>query len=115
MLDHFGMPIDRGVEGLTAWQAAMRRLAPAANVGVKLSGFGLGHPAWTVEDTVPLLSRTLDLFGPERTMFGTNLPVDRLFAPPAQTFDAIDTALRGLSDAERRMVLQGTAARIYRL
>ena len=93
----------------------MRRLAAAPNVAVKLSGFGLGHPGWTVGDTVPLLRRTVDLFGPERTMCGTNLPVDRLFAPPAQTFDAIDATNRGLSHAERRMVLQGTAARIYRL
>jgi predicted TIM-barrel fold metal-dependent hydrolase len=115
VLDHFGMPIDRSVEGLVAWEAAMRRLAAAPNVAVKLSGFGLGHPAWTVEDTMPLLRRTIDLFGPERTMFGTNLPVERLFAPPAQTVDAIDATVRELSQAERRMVLQGTAARIYRL
>jgi predicted TIM-barrel fold metal-dependent hydrolase len=115
VLNHFGMPIDRSVEGLAAWEAAMRRLAAAPNVAVKLSGFGLGHPAWTVEDTVPLLRRTVDLFGPERTMCGTNLPVERLFAPPTQTFDAIDATVRELSHAERRMVLQGTAARIYRL
>jgi predicted TIM-barrel fold metal-dependent hydrolase len=115
VLDHFGMPVDRSIDGLAAWEAAMRRLAAAPNVAVKLSGFGLGHPAWTAEDTVPLLRRTLDLFGPDRTMVGTNLPVDRLFAPPARTFETIGAVVRELSDAERRMVLQGTAARVYRL
>lgn len=115
VLDHFGMPIDRSPEGVAAWHAALLRLAAAPNVAVKLSGFGLGHPAWTGADTIPLLLRALDAFGPDRTMVGTNLPVDSLFRPPAQTFLAIDATVRGLTDAERHMVLQGTATRIYRL
>lgn len=115
VLDHFGMPIDRTAEGLASWAAAMRRLSAASNVAVKLSGLGLGHPRWTVEDTVPLLRRTIELFGPERTMVGTNLPVDRLFAPPAQTFQALGVAVADLSATERHLILQGTAARLYRL
>lgn len=115
VLDHFGMPIDRSAAGLANWADALTRLADAPNVTVKLSGFGLGHPAWTVEDTAPILHRTLAVFGPDRTMVGTNLPVDRLFAPTAQTFRAFEAVIASLPAADAAMVLRQTAARVYRL
>ena len=115
VLNHFGMPIDRSPEGLAAWGAALARLAQAPNVAVKLSGFGLGHPGWSLDDTVPLLRRTLDLFGPGRTMVGSNLPVDRLFASGPKILDAIAATVADLSNDERHAVLIGTAERVYRI
>ena len=115
VLDHVGMPIDRSPDGLAAWGAALARLAGAPNVVVKLSGFGLGHPRWTVDDTLPLLRRALDLFGPARTLVGSNLPVDRLFAEPAAVFAAIRALAAPLSREDRHAVLRGTAERVYRI
>ncbi|MDE3176790.1 MAG: amidohydrolase family protein [Pseudomonadota bacterium] len=115
LLNHFGMPIDRTADGVAQWLAAMTRLATAPNVWVKLSGLGLGHPAWTVEDTLPLLRLTLDRFGLGRCMLGTNLPVDRLFAPPRQTFAAFVALTRGMSDDERDALYFRNAMTAYRL
>ena len=115
ILDHFGMPIDRTAEGVHAWAAALSRLAQAPNVAVKLSGLGLGHPDWTIFDTVPLLARTIDIFGPERVMVGTNLPVDRLFAQGSMILQAISQAVSPLSECEAYAVLTGTAERSYRI
>ena len=115
VLNHFGMPIDRGPEGVAAWSAALARLATAPNVVMKLSGFGLGYPRWSLADTLPLLLRALDTFGPDRTMVGANLPVDRLFAEPAAIFAAIQAVTAGLSPEERYAVLRGTAERVYRI
>jgi predicted TIM-barrel fold metal-dependent hydrolase len=115
VLDHFGMPIDRSLEGVAAWRAALARLAAAPNVVVKLSGLGLGHPHWRLADTLPLLDRALDTFGPDRTMVGTNLPVDRLFAEPAAILGAIRALAARLSPQDRHAVLRGTAERVYRI
>lgn len=115
VLNHFGMPVDRGPEGIRAWAAATARLARAPNVAVKLSGFGLGHPGWTLADTGPLLERTIATFGPERVMVGTNLPVDGLFADGPTILRAIAAVVAPLSEGERRAVLRGTAERIYRI
>jgi predicted TIM-barrel fold metal-dependent hydrolase len=115
ILDHFGMPIDRTREGVCAWASALRRLAQAPNVAVKLSGLGLGHPAWTALDTVPLLTRTIEIFGPERVMVGTNLPVDRLFADGSTIVQALGAAVAPLAKAEAYAVLCGTAERLYRI
>ena len=115
VLEHFGMVADRSKKGLAAWRSAIGRLARAPNVSVKLCGFGLGDPAWTVASVLPLLHHTLDTFGTERTMVGTNLPVDLLFAPPAKIVSVIRTLVMDLSENERIAVLRSNAERFYRI
>ena len=113
ILNHFGMPIDRSPEGLRGWTGAMRQLARADNVSVKLSGFGLGHPAWTLADTVPLLLQVIGMFGPERVMFGSNLPVDLLFSDASKLLAALEVCLQNLSPKDRRKIRHLNAERIY--
>jgi predicted TIM-barrel fold metal-dependent hydrolase len=79
ILNHAGMLMERDGESVAAWTDALRHLARAPNVAVKISGLGLGHPGWTTQDLRPLVLTVIDAFGPERCMFGTDLPVDALF------------------------------------
>lgn len=115
VLEHFGMVADRSEEGLAGWRSASRRLAQAPNINVKLCGFGLGDPAWTVESTRPLLHHTLGAFGTKRTMVGTNIPVDLLFASPRKIIAAIYAAVGHLSEQERIAVLRANAERFYKI
>ena len=115
VLEHFGMVEDRSTEGLSRWRPAISRLAQAPNVSVKLCGFGLGAPAWTLDDTLPLLHHTLEAFGPTRTMVGTNMPVDLLFAAPRKIVSAMHAAVRDLSRHERSAVLRSNAESFYRI
>lgn len=115
VLEHFGMVADRSPEGLSAWRAAISRLAQASNVSVKLCGFGLGAPAWTIEDTLPLLRHVLDAFGPGRTMVGTNMPVDLLFAAPKRIVSIIHAVAMDLSRDERIALLRSNAESFYRI
>ena len=93
----------------------MDRLARERNVSVKLSGFGLGHPRWTLEDTVPLLRQVIGIFGADRVMVGSNLPVDRLFASGRRIVEAIREAVLGLDPDDANRVLERTAERVYRI
>lgn len=115
VLEHFGMVADRSTKGLAAWRAALKRLSAAPNVSVKLCGFGLGAPDWSVGSVLPLLEHTLDVFGSHRTMVGTNLPVELLFSNPTQIGAVIRAAVAGLSVDERADVLRATAERVYRI
>jgi predicted TIM-barrel fold metal-dependent hydrolase len=115
VLEHFGMVADRSEEGLLAWRTAIGRLAQAPNVSVKLCGFGLGAPSWTPKDTLPLVRHALEAFGPKRTMVGTNMPVDLLFASPVRVIAMIHAIARDLSDDERVAVLCSNAERFYRI
>lgn len=115
VLDHAVMMSGRSVAEVAGWRDAVKRLAAAENVAIKLSGLGLGDPRWSIETTLPLLRHAIDCFGPERTMVGTNLPVDRLFATPGRIVSALRAAVADLDAGERRAILSATAERFYRI
>ena len=114
-LCHCGSPWHQDAAGLEHWRKGLRRLAALPNVACKVSGLGMFNPQWQAEDLRPLILEVIDTFGPERTMFGSNFPVDKLY----NTYDALwgsyDTITAGFSDAERRQLFVETASRFYPL
>ena len=115
LLNHFGMPVDRSPAAIAGWDAALRKLAECTNILIKLSGVGLGHPHWTIADTSPLLRRAIGIFGADRAMFGTNLPVDRLFAVPDHILECYAQVLQGFGAADRLALTITNAERAYRI
>jgi predicted TIM-barrel fold metal-dependent hydrolase len=113
ILDHTGLPADRGAEGLAAWRGAMARLAACPNVAVKISGLGVPGKAWTAEANRPVVLATIDLFGPGRCMFASNFPVDSLCGTFDEIYAGFEEITRGFTDGERRQMFSGNAARIY--
>jgi predicted TIM-barrel fold metal-dependent hydrolase len=104
VLLHAGMP--EGDPG--AWRTALEQLAPYANLAVKLSGQGT-FVHRVDRELIGLVARTsLELFGPDRCMFGSNFPIESLW-----------TDLPTLVEAWREVLpdeaLSDTARRIYRL
>ncbi len=115
VLAHCGMPEDLTPEGWRAWRAGMERLAAVPSVSVKLSGLGTfihrvdqAHIERTVRETV-------ELFGPERCLWGSNFPIEKLWTDYASLLDAYRKALAHLSEADQTQIFAGTAQRLYRL
>ncbi|MBO4208426.1 amidohydrolase family protein [Micromonospora echinofusca] len=115
VLEHLGYPRRRDPEYFRGWRRGIDALAAVPNVHCKISGVGMGDPRWSSESIAPWIGYCIEVFGPQRCVFGTNWPVDRLFS----SYDAIVTAYRdavaGLSDAEQRQVLHDNAVALYRL
>jgi L-fuconolactonase len=59
--------------------------------------------------------QAMDMFGPGRTMFGSDWPPCTLTASYPDVLAAARAVTRGLTDAERAAVFAGTARRVYRL
>ena len=115
ILNHTGLPADRSPEGLDGWRAAMRLLAGAPNVAVKISGIGQAGKPWSVEANRAIVLDTIDIFGPDRCMFASNFPVDSLVGSFATIFGGFDQITAGISAAERDAMFRGNAMRIYRI
>ena len=112
IVDHAGSPHDRSPEGLAAWREGMARLAALPHVSVKISGLGMFDPDWTAASMAPVIDAILELFGPKRTMWGSNFPVDKLFG----TFDrTVDMVAERVPAEARDDVFRRTAARVYAL
>jgi predicted TIM-barrel fold metal-dependent hydrolase len=115
VLGHAGFPISRDSEYLKSWRQAVLELASAPNVVCKVSGLGMGDHEWTAESWRPLVEDCLSAFGPNRCMFGSNWPVDRLYASYDAVVGAFDHLTGGLSPSERDEFFRATALRVYGL
>jgi L-fuconolactonase len=116
VLDHIAKPNIRGGQ-FEPWGSKMRELASLPNVVCKLSGVvtEADHQNWTMEDIKPYVLHTLEVFGEDRVMFGSDWPVSTLAADYPRWVDAVETLTADLSDAAKRKLWSGNAKRFYRL
>jgi L-fuconolactonase len=96
---------------------AVAPLAACPNATAKLSGLvtEADWTRWTPADLRPYVLTAVELFGPDRLMFGSDWPVCLLAATYQQVADALESILDGLSPADRAHIWAGTATRTYRL
>ena len=73
------------------------------------------HAGWREQDVASYGEWLLDLFGPERLMFGSDWPVCTLAASYAEVLELARSALAQLSATEQDAVFAGTARRFYGL
>ena len=115
ILNHTGLPSDRSPEGLAGWRAAMRELAGASNVALKISGLGQAGQPWSANANRSVVLDAIDIFGPERVMFASNFPVDSLCADFDTIFSGFKTIVADLSQAEQTSLFCANALKFYRL
>lgn len=115
ILNHAGMPHIPGAEGFAGWQDGMRKLAACDNVAVKISGLAMTDHEWTTEGIRPIVEATIEIFGVERCMFGSNFPVDGLYSTFDTIWNAFKTLTQGFSESERVAMFHDNAERFYRL
>jgi predicted TIM-barrel fold metal-dependent hydrolase len=115
ILQHAGMLEDLSDKGREAWLRGMRLLSAQPNVVSKLSGLGTfihandpAHVAWVVRETV-------GMFGPDRCLFGSNFPIEKLWTDYGALVSAHRDALASFTPAQQAAMLHDTAARVYRL
>lgn len=115
ILNHAGMPVDRDEEGLWAWREGLSALAARPNVFAKISGLGMLDHGWTTEGLRPFVRGVIEAFGPERAMFASNFPVDRLYSSFERLYGAFAEIVGDLSRDEQERLFARTAAAVYRL
>ena len=114
-LCHAGSPNDFSPGGLAAWRDGLAALAQVPGMICKLSGFGMFRPDWNADHARPLILSAIDLFGPQRIAFGSNFPVDRLYAPYGPTMRRYLDIVQGFSLDEIDAMFAATAERFYRI
>lgn len=115
ILNHTGLPLDRSDEGLSAWREGMEALADAPNVYVKLSELGLRGGRWDPVSNRRVLRDALSIFGSERAVFASNLPVSGLSARFETLFTGVLDAVSELDQAAVENVFANNARAFYRM
>jgi L-fuconolactonase len=135
MLDHYATPVGvfgpRGREtGHTAdgrraildrWSDDIAAVAALPNVVAKHSGLGMPVLGWSgpqttsqfAETIAPLVTRTQELFGADRTLWASNYPMDKPIVSLPDTIEALLEILGSSADPQR--LLSDNARRVYRM
>ena len=134
IFNHLGGPIGIGSyagrrdEVFAAWKPTVAELAKCPNVVAKVGGIQMvvnGY-GWHEQDRPPTSDQLLqtnqdwyhyiiEQFGPERCMFESNFPVDKLSCSYTVLWNQFKKLTIGYSADERAAMFHDTAQRVYRL
>ena len=116
VLDHCAKPAIRAAEH-EPWRRELARLATHENVCCKISGLlteaDLAH--WKEEDLLPYVLHTVECFGIDRILYGSDWPVLTLAGDYASWFQFTRRFTESWSNDERRQFYEENAARVYRV
>ena len=134
ILDHFGTPLGVGAyagrqeEIFAQWKDDIAAIAECPNVVAKLGGLAMPDNGFgwdrrerppTSDEFVAAQRRyylhTIECFGPDRCMFESNFPVDRLSISYHVMWNGMKKIVADFSEDEKDAMFYGTAARVYRI
>ena len=123
-----GPHANRDEEVLPTWRAGIASVAQCPNVYVKLGGIGQPRTGYDwyardrpigseelAETMAPYMNYCIEQFGPNRCMFESNFPPDKVGHSYNVLFNAFKRMSKSYSAAERAAMFQGTAERVYRI
>ena len=116
VLDHCGVPDIKG-HGEHPWREHITEIARRENVVAKISGVvAYAEPAdWTVETLRPYVEHTIQSFGWDRVVWGSDWPVCTLGGGLSSWVAATHSLIGDASSDERTRLLSGNAKRIWSL
>jgi predicted TIM-barrel fold metal-dependent hydrolase len=109
-----GWPLDQTPKGFQQWKQDMQALSVCPNVFVKITAieciFGIN---WSTEQISPWIKTTIDVFGAERCMFGSHLPITKLSRGVFALYEAYQAIVSDLTEQEQQYLFAFTAKRFY--
>ncbi len=125
VIDHCGvadpkafMPAhrDEAAHDAETWRRDMANLAKEPNTVCKISGIVAHVPAeWETGDLAPIVNHCLEVFGPDRVMFGSDWPVCLLGAPLSRWVAALKEIVSLQPFEHQQKLFHDNAIRHYRL
>jgi L-fucono-1,5-lactonase len=112
VVDHLGGVADTDDAG--AWAADLRELARRPNTWAKVSGLA-GLVGTDPDGLRRAVDVALDVFGPDRLMYGSDWPVAELGAGAVGWRATVEELFARLSPAEREAIMCGTGSAFYRI
>jgi L-fuconolactonase len=116
VIDHIAKPLIASRQ-LEPWAVDMERVARIPGIHCKLSGMitEADHQNLTSQALRPYVQHVLQLFGPDRLMFGSDWPVCLLAGSWKKVLAAFTQACGPVPQVEREKMLGGTAMKFYNL
>lgn len=116
ILLHAGMLTDPArPEVVAQWRDGLSQLAAFPNVHVKISGLSMFTYGSSFAQLRQSIRDTIQIFGIERTIYGSNFPLEKLWISYADLMAAYKKILSEYPAAAQRAVFHDNGAAFYRL
>jgi predicted TIM-barrel fold metal-dependent hydrolase len=115
ILVHAGMLTARTQTAIEQWRAALSMMAAFPNLHVKISGLGMYSSGITFPQARQVIRDAIQIFGTERTIYGSNFPLEKLHASYAEFFGVYRTVLSEYPEIDQRRVFHDNAVKFYRV
>jgi predicted TIM-barrel fold metal-dependent hydrolase len=115
IVNHCGSPVDRDRDGMARWKEGLKLLGSAANINIKISALTAYDPRPTPESLREVVLHYIECFSVDRSMFGSDFPVGRLWTSFDAIFDGFKAIVPDFSEAEQSALFHDNARRVYRL
>jgi predicted TIM-barrel fold metal-dependent hydrolase len=113
VLEHTGWPTSTDAGHFRLWRDGLTRLAALENLTVKISGLPMTIQSVAIADLRPWVEAAIESFGPRRSMFGSNFPVDGMYGSFADLIGSYHQIAAELGDAAVQDLFMDTAVRTY--
>ncbi|MHC5226301.1 amidohydrolase family protein [Ignatzschineria sp. LJL83] len=115
IIDHLGKPSIAN-NNSQRWRKELKELASLPHVFCKLSGMVTeAKTNWVSEDIYPFIDHAIEVFSPDRLMFGSDWPVCQLGGTYENVYDLIETTIADLTLSEQASIMGNVACRVYKL
>jgi L-fuconolactonase len=115
VLDHAAKPVIAAGPS-EPWMGLVAALGATGRVACKVSGLvSEAGPRWSAEMIQPFVDHLVEVFGPERLLFGSDWPVCNKVADLDDVVALANALVAGLTPDEQLAVLGGNAIRAYGL
>jgi predicted TIM-barrel fold metal-dependent hydrolase len=115
VVNHLGLPLDRSPEALVVWRRGLAALAREPQATLKVSELGLHGGRWDAASNRSLIREAVAIFGIERCMFASNLPVSSLSVGLDVLIRTVLEAVPQATQAEIDGIFARNAQRVYRV
>ena len=114
VIDHLAKPLIKNGEWRD-WKKKISLLAEREMIYCKISGMvtEADWKKWTSDDLTPYMEIALELFGPERLMFGSDWPVCLVAGDYEQVYKVVDDFINPLSPSEKANLMGDSAVQFY--
>ena len=123
-----GYYAQRAEEEFEVWRSKIVELSGCENVTIKLGGLGMKLNGFGFDTRTrapssdeladawrPYIDTCITAFGPQRCMFESNFPVDKISGSYVNYWNAFKKLAAGASNEEKADLFKGTAERFYGL
>ncbi len=119
---------NRDDEVMATWQRGIDAVGECPNIIMKLGGVGMPRIGFdwhtrakpvgseeVAESIAPYINYSIEKFGPDRCMFESNFPVDKVSFSYNVMYNAFKRLAKDFSATDKAAVLHDTATRVYRI